>query len=146
MLFRQANRIAPFLGLRRDVECLIDRLANEFDGGVFAPTRAFPAVNIWEDGECFYVEAEIPGVSMNDVEIYASGDELTVKGRRKPLEGDDHTYLRQERGVGEFTRMITLPADADANKVEATLKDGVLTITLPKAEEAKMRKIPVSAN
>ena len=145
MLFRELNRMAPLWGLRQDVGSLLDRFSSRFDGGVFAPTRVCPAINAWEDGERFYVEAEIPGVSMNDVEIYTSGDELTIKGKRRPPEGDDHTYHRQERGTGEFTRMITLPADMDADKVEATLKDGVLTITLPKAEEAKMRKIAVKS-
>ena len=145
MLFREINRMAPFSGLRREMESVLDTFSNGFDRGLLPRPRAFPAMNVWEDGECFYAEAEIPGVSMNDLEICASGDELTIKGQRKPSDDESLTYHCQERGFGEFTRMITLPADVNPDKIEATLKDGVLTITLPKAEEARMRKIAVKA-
>ena len=146
MLFRQINRMAPLSELRREMESVLDRFPTGLDRGLWPHTRVFPAMNVWEDGECFYAEAEIPGVSMKDLEIYASGNELTIKGQRKVLNGEDLTYHRQERGAGEFARMITLPADVNADKVEATLNNGVLTIVLPKAEAAKMRKITVTAD
>jgi HSP20 family protein len=143
MLFRELNRAAPLWELRREMDNLVNRFTGDWGAGLFPQPRAFPAVNVWEDGECFYAEAEIPGASMKDLEILASGNELTIKGRRKPLEGKDLTYHRQERGCGEFTRLITLPAEVNADKVEAALRDGVLMITLPKAEEARARKIVV---
>jgi HSP20 family protein len=71
------------------------------------------------------------------------GDELTIKGHRKPMAGEKLTYHRQERGTGEFTRLLTLPVEIDADTVEAVLQDGVLTITLPKEEAAKPRQIEV---
>ena len=73
------------------------------------------------------------------------GDELTLKGRREPEDGQQATYHRRERGTGSFTRVLTLPIEVDADKVEASLAQGVLTIRLPKAESAKARKIQVKA-
>jgi len=105
----------------------------------------FPAVNIWEDENSLYAEAELPGVKMEDIEISVVGNELTLKGERKPFAGDDGKYHRRERGVGSFTRVLHLPLDIDAEKVEATLRNGVLLIHLPKAAAALPRKIEVRA-
>ncbi len=123
----------------------MDRLLHTFfDGAMVAPrTRLFPAVNVWEDGDNLYAEAEVPGMSMNDLEILVVGDELTIKGRRNAPAEEKVAYHRQERGCGEFARVLTLPVPVNADRVEATLKDGVLTVTLPKAEEAKPRKINI---
>ena len=106
---------------------------------------SFPALNLWEDGESIHAEAEVPGIDMNDLEIDVVGSELIIRGRRKSLEDDGLTHHRRERGTGEFSRFVTLPVDVDPNKVEAVLRDGVLAITLPKAETAKARRIAVQA-
>jgi len=74
------------------------------------------------------------------------GNELTIKGRRTPPASDNPTYHRQERATGEFTRVVTLPAEVNADKVEAVLKDGVLSVRLPKAEQARPRKIALRTN
>ena len=132
----------PMLDLRRE----IDRLFNGFLGAeAFAPSvaRPFPALNLWEDGDRLLAEAEVPGMDLSDLEIFIQGNELTVKGHRKPLEDASAVYHRRERGTGEFTRFLTLPNDVDSNRVEAVLKDGVLTIVMPKAEHARARKITV---
>jgi HSP20 family protein len=125
------------------MENVLNRFNVDWERRPWQRTRVFPALNVWEDGDRFYAEAEVPGVKMDDMEIYASGNELTVRGQRKPLEDNEVTYHRQERGGGEFSRVITLPAEVNADKVEATLKNGVLTVMLPKAEAARMRKIQV---
>jgi len=105
----------------------------------------FPAINVWEDNDAVVAEAEVPGLKLDDLEIYVVGDELTIKGKREPHNGDDAIYHRRERGTGLFTRVITLPVDVDADKVEASLANGVLTIRMPKAESARARKIKVKA-
>lgn len=133
----------PFNALRRELDRAFNDVFGAWDGLTFGRAPGFPAINLWEDGECLYAEAEVPGVGMNDLEILTVGNELTIKGRRIGPEGENLTYHRQERGVGEFTRVITLPAEVNASKVEATLRDGVLTIVMPKAEAARARKIPV---
>lgn len=103
----------------------------------------YPSLNVWEEGDIVYAEAEVPGVKADELELSVVGKELTVKGRRAAPTAPDATYHRRERGVGEFVRTVKLPVDVDADKVEASLVDGVLTITMPKAETAKPRKINV---
>lgn len=105
--------------------------------------RPFPALNVWEDNANLHVETEVPGLTMNDLEVYVVGSELTIKGRRKPLENGQFVYHRRECGRGEFARHLTLPVEVDAARVEATLKDGILNILLPKAEKARARKVTV---
>lgn len=105
--------------------------------------RGFPALNLWEDGQNFYAEAEVPGLTMEDIEVTVVGNELTLRGERKETERT--SYHRRERGVGVFQRVVPLPAPIDADKVEAKLSHGVLTITLPKAEAARPRKIEVKS-
>lgn len=113
------------------------------DGGHWREARVFPSVNIWEDGERFFVEAEIPGLTLDDVQVEVNGNELSIRGERKTATEEDLTFHHRERAVGTFSRLITLPVDVNPDKVEAVLKDGILTITLPKVEQAKVRKIPV---
>lgn len=108
-----------------------------------AYVRGYPAVNIWEDEHNFYAEAELPGMTMQDVEVLVVGSELTIKGMRK--EGEQQAYHRRERGVGEFARKIPLPIAIDADRVEARLSQGVLLITLPKTPAAKPRKVEIRA-
>ena len=103
-------------------------------GGWFAPS--FPAVNVWEDAESVYVEAELPGLKLDDLELAVMGDELTIKGERKHVDDEDVAYHRKERGTGCFSRVFRLPVGVNADKVEASLRDGILTVTLPKAAEA----------
>ena len=107
--------------------------------------RLTPAVNLWADAERLVAEVEVPGLNMDDLEITVRGDELTIKGQRKPAARDGLEYHLSERGTGQFVRLLTLPAEVDADRVEATLRDGVLTIVLPKAAAAKARKIAVQA-
>lgn len=122
---------------------LFDRWGN---GNSFAGPARFPALNVWEEGEEVYVEAELPGLSMKDVEIYVSGgNQLTLKGERKPCAPEKGVWHRQERNFGAFTRSLTLPFPVDADKVEARLENGVLRIQLTKHESARPRKIPVKA-
>ena len=135
-----------FPDLRRQIDRVFEQV---MEPGVGSPLgiRAFPALNVWEDNDCVHVEAELPGVAMEDIEINVVGGELAIKGARRPSGGGNgnRTYHRQERAVGEFSRFLTLPDAIDAEKVEAVLKNGVLTIKLPKAEAAKPRRIQVNA-
>jgi HSP20 family protein len=110
-------------------------------------SAGFPALNVWQDDACFYAEAELPGIEQADVEIHVTGEnQLTVQGIRRQLENlKTGSYLRQERGFGNFSRVLTLPVAVDASKVEARLVQGVLTIKLPKSEAAKPRMIPIKA-
>ena len=132
--------------LRREIDSLFDEFGRGPERSPLQRFRVFPSLNVWDEGEALCVEAEVPGLQQDDLEMLAMGNELTLKGRRTPLAGDNLTYHRQERGMGEFSRTITLPAEIDPGRVEATLKDGVLSVRLPKAESAKPRKVVVKAS
>jgi HSP20 family protein len=107
---------------------------------------SFPALNVWQDDANIYVEAELPGMDLSDLEIYVTGgDQLMIKGERKPPQIDKGVWHRQERAFGSFTRALTLPVPVDADKVQARLANGVLSLTLPKSEAAKPKKIAVKA-
>jgi HSP20 family protein len=110
-----------------------------------APSLAeFPAVNVWSNGNEAVVTTEIPGIDPKTVDISVVGKTLTLRGSRQPealKEGE--SYHRQERWTGQFSRTIDLPFATDAGKVEAKFSKGVLTITLPRAEADKPRKISV---
>lgn len=145
MLLARMNRFPTTNDLRRE----FNRLFNDFTGG-FDPSdlfraRAFPALNVSEDSEALYLEAEVPGLRMDDLEIYVVGNELTLKGQRPADEGEQRVFHRRERGTGMFSRVVTLPIEVNAEKVEAALKDGVLHVILPKAEAARARRIQVKS-
>lgn len=134
----------PLNRLREEMERLFSGHATGFPlnlGNVDA--SVFPALNVWEENEVFHVEAEVPGLNLEDLDISVKDDELTIKGERKASREEGAAYHRRERSFGQFERTHKLPASVDATKVEARLKDGVLRITLPKAEAAKARKISV---
>lgn len=142
------NRLFPvvaFQDLRREMDRMLE---NTFRGPNGRSFRAgvYPPVNVWEDAENLFVEAELPGVPMGNLEIEVVGRDLSIKGRRDAVSGENLQFHRQERGSGEFSRFLTLPADVQVDKVSAVLRDGVLTITLPKADEARARKISVQGN
>ena len=145
-MFGRANGVRAMNRLREEMDHLFENFLGTEAGHWVQGTgfvRGFPALNIWEDEHSLYAEAEVPGLTMNDLEVFVVGNELTIRGNRQ--EGDQQTYHRRERGVGEFKRVLPLPMPIDADKVEAKLRDGVLTITMPKAETAKPRKIEVKS-
>lgn len=103
-----------------------------------------PPVNVWEDEQAFYLEAELPGMSIEDLEIYVhDGDQLTIKGHRDMQEIKNAKPLKRERSFGEFTRTFKLESDVDVQMISASLDHGVLTIKLPKNETVKPRKINI---
>ena len=106
-----------------------------------------PAVDIVEQEDAYIVEAELPGLTKNDVKISVQGNVLTMRGERKSeQEENKRNYHRNERAYGSFVRSFTLPSYVQTDKIEAQYKNGILTITLPKAEEAKPKTIDVKVN
>lgn len=104
----------------------------------------FPLINVTEDKECYRVRAELPGLEADNLDISATANSLTLSGERKIAAEKDAKYHRREREAGKFSRIVSLPNQIEPAKVEAGLVDGVLTVTLPKAESAKPRQIAVS--
>lgn len=102
----------------------------------------FPPMNVTEDKDGYYVRAELPGLKADELEISVTHDTLSIAGERKiAVEDEKAQYHRSEREGGKFSRIVSLPAQIDADKVEARCADGILTVTLPKAEKAKPRQI-----
>lgn len=134
----------------------VNRLRNEMDR-VFGrygerPTspfvqRVFPPVNLWEDDDHLFVEAELPGMTPEDLEIFVTGgNQLSLKGQRRRPEQPAGTWHRQERGEGSFSRVIELPYQVDSEHVSAEFRHGVLRLTLPKSPEVKPRRITVNTD
>ena len=133
----QSSTWGPVNRLQEEMNRLFGRLGNE---GQFA----FPAVNVWEQDDALHVEAELPGLALEDLEIFVTGrNQLTIKGERKPAAPEKSTQHRQERVFGTFVRTLTLPFPVDEDHVDARLENGVLNLRLPKHEAARPRKIAV---
>lgn len=110
-----------------------------------SPTRVFPAVNITEDKDSFFVRAELPGIKTNEIDLQINGRNLTISGERIiRFEGENAKYHRREREAGKFSRVIGLPGDIDADSVEAKMINGVLTVEIPKSEISKPKQITVN--
>jgi HSP20 family protein len=108
------------------------------------PAGSGPLLNIWEDEQSLYAEADIPGIDPAKLDISVTeGNQLTIQGERIAPEIKAATWIRQERPFGTFVRVISLPSLVDADKVEAKYENGVLGLVLPKSEAAKPRKIAV---
>ncbi len=128
--------------LRRDMDRLFDVLWSGDTPG----TGVFPAMNVTQDKDRYFVRAELPGIRTSDLKISVERNKLSVAGKRQiQEEGNGVSYHRRERSGGTFSRSITLPDELNADAVDANYKDGVLTIVLPKAEAVKAREIKVTA-
>ena len=124
--------------MSRDMERLFGSSRASGAAGVF------PALNVYDTGETVVVRAEVPGIDPADLDINATVNALTIKGERKAEDAaEGASFHRRERGHGSFSRTISMPYDIDPSKVTAGYKLGVLEVTLPKAEEAKPRKIAI---
>ncbi len=146
MVLRTMNPQYPMQQLRREM----DRLWSSFVGdGVDPPwtglVRGQPAVNVWETGEAVFAELEVPGLKSDQLDLSVVGDQLSIKVERPEAEQEGVTYHRRERPVGSFTRVLRLPSPVASDAVQAELKNGVLTIKLPKAEAVRPRKIEVQS-
>jgi HSP20 family protein len=144
-----ADRWEPFRNVM-DIQGEVNRLFDTFLGRPMpasAPAeRAWlPAVDMHETKDDLVLRVEVPGVREKDVTVSITGDLLTIKGERRwgEDEGRERKLLHVERGYGRFERVMQLPLAVQADKVRATYRDGVLEITLPKAEELKPREIKI---
>jgi HSP20 family protein len=133
-----------FEKLRRQMEWLSSGLLEGRE--VMTGPGVFPLVNVTEEADKYYVRAELPGIKAGDIEISVTGNTLSLSGERKiPEEKNNVKYHRRERESGKFNRIITLPAQINTAKVEAHSGEGILTVTLPKADEAKPRQITIQS-
>ena len=111
--------------------------------GESAQAGVFPPVNLTEDKDNYYVRAELPGFNGDDLDIQVTSNNLAISGERKIASEEDAKYHRREREAGTFSRMIGLPGEVNTDKVDASLKNGILSIVVSKAEIAKPKQITV---
>jgi HSP20 family protein len=121
----------------------LDRLLNDFERGTSQTSAS--VVTFQDQGEAFVFSADVPGLSEADLSIDVSGNTLRLKGERKVEVPEGHSSHRRERTAYRFDKSYELPSRVDAEKATATLKHGVLTLTLPKVAEAQPRQIAVKA-
>ena len=126
----------------------LSNLQDELDRLFESPgSNWLPALDVQEDKDNFTVRTELPGLKREDIEVSLHDGTLSISGERKAeVKQEGVEVHRQERYYGKFQRALTLPTPVAADKITAQYKDGVLTVTLPKVEEAKPKKIDVSVN
>ncbi len=127
------------LGLQEDFNRLFDEGPRRYTGG----RRRYPLVNVWESPDGLVVDAELPGVDPNAVDIAVENGLLTIAGKRELAEGQPEQYHRRERPEGAFSRSFELPFRVEAEAVKAAYQNGILRVTLPRAESDKPKRIAV---
>jgi len=142
----------PFYSLQREMNHLFDDFFRGFDlepigAGEGRYAGFSPSIDVHESNEAVTIKAEIPGIDEKDVEVLVSDDAVTIKGEKKEEQEDKgKDYYHLERTYGSFHRVIPLPRGINLEKVEATFKNGLLSVKLPKTEEARTqgKKIPIA--
>jgi HSP20 family protein len=131
--------------LRHEMDRLFERFFGEWPTWPKSDAGWAPRIDMGETGDSVTIKAELPGLEAKEVDVSIFGNTLTVRGEKKEEreEKDEHYHL-VERAHGTFSRVVRLPAAVDVEKIKASFKNGVLTITLPKTEEARQKAIPVS--
>jgi HSP20 family protein len=133
----------PFRELQREMGRLFESL-EPFQSA--RQVHNYPPLNLHDAGDRYLLSAQLPGMTPADIDLTITGETLTIRGERKRVEGvKDDSYRRQERPMGRWARTITLPDRVDSAQVGASFSDGILTVSLPKAEDAKSRHITVTA-
>jgi len=146
-----SRAVSPFWPMRR-LQSEIDRLFEDPFAGWLSPVHPLsetwlPAVDVQEDKNNVVVQAEIPGMKKEEFEVYLSGDDLVIAGERKSENEEQRAGMyHAERYFGRFDRRIALPSAVDGSKIDAHYKDGILTVTCPKTEEAKPKPIEVKGD
>lgn len=106
----------------------------------------YPPLNLYDAGDRYILSAQLPGLSPADIDLTITGETLTLRGERKRTDGvKEDSYRRQERPMGHWSRTVTLPDRVESTQVSASFADGILTVSIPRAESAKPRQITVMA-
>ncbi len=137
------RRWDPFRELGREMERLFVTL-EPFQS--LRRAHHYPPLNVHDAGDRYVLSVQLPGMTPADIDLTITGETLTIRGERKRSEGvKDDSYRRQERPIGRWARTITLPDRVESGQVGASFSDGILTVSLPKAEDARPRRITVMA-
>ena len=143
-LFSLSSETGPVHSLQR-LQRELERVFDNPFGLDLGPSGrgVFPPANVFSDTDGTVVRIEVPGVAPQDLSIEAQDRTLVIRGKREPLSPEKGSFHRRERWSGEFSRSIQLPRDLDLGKAEASCKDGMLTVKVPKRAEARPRQIAI---
>jgi HSP20 family protein len=149
-MLRQLGEYDRTFSMLDELRRRMDRMWEDWDSEPgfstqLSSSQAWPRVNVFDTGSALVLTADVPGVKEKDVQISMNQGALSISGERKSDAPEGYAVHRLERGAVNFSRAFALPVPVDADKTTATIKDGVLTITLAKAPEAQPRKIGVQA-
>jgi HSP20 family protein len=149
MLTRWSNFERSF-AILDELQRRMNHLFDEFDGGRWPAAydwrmSTWPPTNLFDNGKELVLLAEVPGLSEKDIQITGNHEMLTLSGERKPDVPERYSVHRQERKAVKFSRSFTFPCKVDLEKTSASVKNGVLTVSLPKAAEAQPKQITVKA-
>ncbi len=134
----------PFSRLEEEMESLMERFFGTDEGWISHVGLTMPKVDVVESDDAFEVQVDLPGIYPEDVDLEIREGALCISGEKQQEEEDKgKTYHRVERRSGSFRRVIPLALNVDESKVEATYKDGVLMVTIPKTEEARTKHIKI---
>ena len=139
---RSNDPFASFEHLRREM----DQVFGRFGDRSARRANAFPPVNLYESVDGYVLTAELPGLAAGDIDIQIEGSRVTLGGERRIEHPEDASVHRTERAAGGFRRSVELPAEVDPEKAEASHRDGVLRLRIPKSERQQPRKIAVQAS
>ncbi len=146
-MWTRINDIERMFGAMDLFRSRMNRLYTEYDRPYgdygLRVAEASPRTNLYDNGDHFEIRAEAPGLSKEDINVKIQGNYLELSGSQKSDAPEGYKVHRVERHPAAFTRSFTLPADVDVEKVEAGLQNGILTMTLPKAEAAKPKQIDI---
>lgn len=144
-MIAQLNDLNSLLGALDSFRTRMNTVFNEFDRGIgWAAAETYPRTNLCDTGDNLEVIAELPGVAKEDLNVKIQGNYLVIGGVRKSDIPEGYEVNRIERDTSNFSRSFTLPYEVDAKQVVATLKDGLLKMTLPKSEAAKPKQISIN--
>jgi HSP20 family protein len=141
--FSSTDPFSALLDLQRNLEQVFERSPSSDFG--LSGRGVFPAVNVFSQPDGYVVRMEIPGMSPDQLNIESHGRTLTFSGKREFTAPQGGSFHRRERSSGQFSRSLQLPTDLDLSRAEASYKQGMLTIGIPKREEVKPRQITVKA-
>lgn len=130
-------------GWPREMDRMLEEVRRRFGWEPAESAGWTPDVNIFAKGDDIVLQADLPGLGKDQIQVEVHDHSLTLRGERKKEEVKDEDYYRCERPYGAFNRVFTLPSTVDVNKIDASFKDGVLTVKLPKSEEAKPAQITI---
>jgi HSP20 family protein len=137
----ELDPVTGMLTLQRELE----RAFQSSQSGTVSGRGVFPPVNVFSEPDGYVIKVEVPGIAPDQLNIEGEGRTLTISGKRDVEVPEGGAFHRRERGAGQFSRSLQLAEDLDLSRAEATCKHGMLTVRIPKREEAKPRQISIKA-